>query len=245
MSLYDRTVLCEATSDYAKVVKALKTGKGVSAEMWKTGSVIPGFFVLAGSKLRFRAPAAIASLDNREVDEAMTVDDFAFRNLKVVRKLSDWHNRVLWALAGHDEEHRRGASANDIAGRLNAPAAKVRQALMALVKKGLAKKSSAHWRPGDPRGRVVFRPGYNWKNDAQVGATPVSESLQEYGGIGGRVAGGRHPYAVPPSNIVTRRDMTPERIEKRKRELQQRAEVRERLRQIAIEGRRPLKTLGG
>lgn len=67
--------------------------------------------------------------------------------------------------------------------------------------------------------------------------------LQEYGGIGGRVAGGRHPYAVPPANTVARRDSTPELIEKRKREQAQRAEVRERLRLIAIEGRGSLKTI--
>lgn len=79
----------------------------------------------------------------------------------------------------------------------------------------------------------------------------LSESLEEYGGIGGRIAGGRHPYRVPPSNtippantIVTRKDMTPELLAKRQRELEQRAETRERMRQLAIEGkRRPLKTL--
>ncbi len=69
------------------------------------------------------------------------------------------------------------------------------------------------------------------------------EGLVEYGGIGGRVAGGRNPFAIPLANITTRRDMTPDRLEKRKRENEQRAEVRERLRRIAIEGRGALKTI--
>jgi len=69
-----------------------------------------------------------------------------------------------------------------------------------------------------------------------------SDDLVEYGGIGGRVAGARNPFAIPLANITTRRDMTPDRLEKRKRENEQRAEVRERLRRIAIEGRTPLKT---
>lgn len=68
--------------------------------------------------------------------------------------------------------------------------------------------------------------------------------LLEYGGIGGRVAGARKPLQLPLSPSITTRDMTPELVEKRKRELRQRAEVRERLRQLSIEDRRPLKTLG-
>jgi len=90
-------------------------------------------------------------------------------------------------------------------------------------------------------------------------ASSVSEAVErfrelpltEYGGIGGRIAGGRHPYRVPPSNtippanvIVSPKDMTAELMAKRQRELEQRAETRERMRQLAIEcDRRPLKTL--
>jgi len=66
------------------------------------------------------------------------------------------------------------------------------------------------------------------------------------GAIGGRIAGARRAYTLPPptSGTAGQRDMTPELIKKRKRELAQRQEVRERLRILAIESRRPLKTLG-
>ena len=67
--------------------------------------------------------------------------------------------------------------------------------------------------------------------------------MVEYGGIGGRIAGGRHPFLVPPANTVVKRDMTPARVERRKREDATRADVRERLRQIAIEARGQLKTI--
>ena len=69
--------------------------------------------------------------------------------------------------------------------------------------------------------------------------------LHEYGGIGGRVAGGRHPYKVPLSNVVYKPSMTKERAEKTARREMRRRETRDYMRQLALEGRRPLKTLGG
>jgi hypothetical protein len=68
--------------------------------------------------------------------------------------------------------------------------------------------------------------------------------LAEYSGIGGRVAGARHPFRLPLSNVSINKTMTPERREKIREREQRRQDVRERLRQIALgEGRRPLKTL--
>ena len=67
--------------------------------------------------------------------------------------------------------------------------------------------------------------------------------LLEYGGTGGRVAGARHPFTMPQVNATTRRDVDTDLIEKRKRENERRADVRQRLRQIAIEGRGQLKTV--
>lgn len=67
--------------------------------------------------------------------------------------------------------------------------------------------------------------------------------LHEYGGIGGRIAGGRHPYSVPPSNIVYKPYMTPDQAKKAQRREAQRQKTREYLRKLALEGRRPLKTL--
>ena len=71
----------------------------------------------------------------------------------------------------------------------------------------------------------------------------LQESALTEGGIGGRIAGARRAYSVPPPDVAGARDMTPELIKKRKRELEQRQDVRERLRVLAIESRRPLKTL--
>lgn len=68
--------------------------------------------------------------------------------------------------------------------------------------------------------------------------------LTEYGGIGGRVAGARKPIPLPLSPSITMRGTTLELVKKRKREMKRHVEVRERLRQLAIEDRRPLKTLG-
>lgn len=71
-----------------------------------------------------------------------------------------------------------------------------------------------------------------------------SQDLAEYGGIGGRVAGGRHPYKVPLSNVVWKPSMTKERAEKAARRELRRRETRDYMRQLALENRRPLKTLG-
>jgi hypothetical protein len=69
------------------------------------------------------------------------------------------------------------------------------------------------------------------------------ERLEEYAGIGGRVAGARHPFRIPQPQVRTRKDMTPEMVEKAKRRQEMRAKTREYLRQIALgEGRRQLKT---
>lgn len=75
----------------------------------------------------------------------------------------------------------------------------------------------------------------------------LPESALTEGGIGGRVAGARRGFTLPPPTSKTSgaRDMIPELVAKRKRELAQRQEVRDRLRMLAIESRRPLKTLGG
>jgi hypothetical protein len=60
------------------------------------------------------------------------------------------------------------------------------------------------------------------------------DRLEEYGGIGGRVAGARHPFKIPQPQVRTRKDMTPEMVEKAKRRLEMRAKTREYLRQIAL-----------
>lgn len=72
----------------------------------------------------------------------------------------------------------------------------------------------------------------------------VVTGLTEYGGIGGRVAGARRAIRMPVSPTISTGGIAPEMVEKRKREQRQRTEVRERMRQLAIEDRRPLKTLG-
>ncbi len=61
--------------------------------------------------------------------------------------------------------------------------------------------------------------------------------LTEYGGIGGRIAGGRHPYSVPPSNVIVKPEMTPEQADKIKRREERRRETREYLRKIALEAK--------
>ena len=43
--------------------------------------------------------------------------------------------------------------------------------------------------------------------------------ITEYGGIGGRVAGARHPHSVPPPASINHDQMTPERDEKLSRML--------------------------
>lgn len=68
--------------------------------------------------------------------------------------------------------------------------------------------------------------------------------LHEYGGIGGRVAGARHPFKIPQPQVRTRKDMTPEMVEKAKRRIETRAKTREYMRQVALgEARRKLSTL--
>jgi hypothetical protein len=74
-------------------------------------------------------------------------------------------------------------------------------------------------------------------------AETFRSALTEFGGIGGRVAGARKMVSLPMSPVVTFGGMTPELAEKRRREQEQRADVRDRLRQLSIEDRRPLKTL--
>jgi len=69
--------------------------------------------------------------------------------------------------------------------------------------------------------------------------------ITEYGGIGGRVAGARHPHSVPPPASINHDQMSPERAEKLSRREDSRRKTRDYLRQLALEGRRPLKALGG
>lgn len=69
--------------------------------------------------------------------------------------------------------------------------------------------------------------------------------LDEYGGVGGRVAGARHPFRIPLSNVHQGKPGMAAKHAKKIKEIEQRRQdVRERLRAITLgEGRRPLKTI--
>jgi len=67
--------------------------------------------------------------------------------------------------------------------------------------------------------------------------------LTEYGGVGGRVAGARHPHRIPRSNTASNRVLSPEQAKKIKQANAARQSTREQMRKIAIESRRPLKTI--
>jgi hypothetical protein len=71
------------------------------------------------------------------------------------------------------------------------------------------------------------------------------DSLHEYGGIGGRTAGARHPFRIPRANVSANKVKTPDQIANAKRRQAKRADTRAYLRQVALgEGRRPLIVLG-
>lgn len=74
------------------------------------------------------------------------------------------------------------------------------------------------------------------------------DRLEEYGGggaIGSRVAGARHPFRIPLSNVSSNKVKTTAQIENAKRRAAKRAETRAYLRQVALgEARKPLQTLG-
>lgn len=72
------------------------------------------------------------------------------------------------------------------------------------------------------------------------------DRLEEYGGIGGRIAGARHPFKIPLSNISIDQasDMHDKMAENARRRALVAARTRSRLREIALgESRRRLKTL--
>jgi len=67
--------------------------------------------------------------------------------------------------------------------------------------------------------------------------------LTEYAGVGGRVAGARHPHRVPSSNVSVNRVMTKAQAAKFKDQQANRQSTRDQMRKIALESRRQLKTI--
>jgi hypothetical protein len=68
--------------------------------------------------------------------------------------------------------------------------------------------------------------------------------LVEYGGVGGRVAGARHPHRIPRSNTASNRVLSPKQAKKIEDANAARQSTREQMRKVAIgESRRPLKTI--
>lgn len=86
---------------------------------------------------------------------------------------------------------------------------------------------------------------YNLKTGYTVEqASLFSRILSEYGGIGGRIATYRHPTGGPSPGFYTPAATTAKQKKRQCEADKARERTRERLRELAVESRRPLKTIG-
>jgi hypothetical protein len=268
VSLYDRTVLIEATEVLPDdATKYLKRSVGSYLKKFGYDLKILGKPKLAANRLSWTAQLYTTADD-------LPHGRYVF-HVGRPNKVSPWAVELTYARSSNAEPQRvlLGSSPKSVAAAFKAMKEKIKLKGLKPVPKKLrvGSKVRGNYKGQDFTGKIGKAPvnGINIKLDKAITVFSaartslwfdpkggvfgkdwfeLAESLEEYAGYGGaRGAQFRMPANTARASDATvgTKDMTPELLKKRKREQDMRDDVRARLRILAIEGRRPLKTLDG